>query len=360
MKPQKKRFFLRVLIPILAAIALASAFAAGTQPSGPKSLGSVAPASRLRVDLVETMELSPDRKHIVCSGSSDIVKYSVPDGALTQSYRCKAPSPLNSAVFSLDGKKVIAIQPGVHVWDEKSGDVLLSSRWEWMEKPHDPRTPDPLKPSIHPVIDPARTKGFVAGPGKHVTSWSLENGKEIGKSIEFAERVYSMAVSADGKQVAVGFRGGFKVLDSQSLKVLFDRALSDEGHVAEGSGYRVSFHPKIEQILYTIGKSGPKRRTEVLYWDTAKKESVGSIAILDGLYERIVVLPDHQHALVTDRVGKNAIVVQLDKGRMLGTMRFTGSCQPFLLLNKDTFVSGSGRSLAITKLNSVLDLIPEN
>lgn len=318
-------------------------------------LGKVS-QSQVKVERwIVQLDLAPDGKSVVYSSGQDIYVVSFPDGKPVRTFPRDtpqdAPSGLLGVAFSTDGKKVIAVQPGIRVWELETGKKILSVDWDWMKKrplaitPGAIPPPDPNLPRTFPVFAPDRKRVYVAGPGEAVTAWDIETGKEAARNETVRQQVQSMAVSPDGKYLAVGLLDGFQVWEAATLKKVFSKSLPAY-KLERREAYRVSFHPNGKQV-FVIGRSVSDWQGDdalgIWKLDKDKQDPVAQIRLRVTGYDRVLVLPGEKYGLLIASSRRVAALqaIDLKKGQLIGTMPFVGWNHPVLLTpDKKTFVTG--------------------
>jgi WD40 repeat protein len=334
-------------------------------------LGKVQQSQVTPVDRIDQLNLATDGKSVVytTAGAREqgICVLSYPEGKRLHKFPNETDQPLGMVAFSQDGKRVIGVQPGIRVWDLKTEKVLLSVDWDWMKGRADPRIPvDPLWPVMLPVFNPDRSQVYVGGPGEVITLWDTTTGKELARSPRLGRRVRSMAVSPDGKYLAIGFREGFQVRDAATLKEIFAKRLPVEVGSDESNTYRVSFPPEGKRVFVIgrsgAGKFGPVEALEI--WDFSKNEQeavqVAQIPVGSSSFERVVVLPGGQYGLVIGGYGAMTNVIDLKANRVLGKIFVVGrSCHPLILTpDEKVLLTGTQEaSLGSIKVEDVMTLI---
>lgn len=326
-------------------------------------LGRIDPP-KVKLDAgIDVLDVARDGKSIVCSGTSAIRQISFPDGKTIQNYSFKTPYPLMTAVYSLDAKRVIGVQPGIRVWDTESAKSILAVDWPWMDKPFDPKKRDPRWPTTLPVFSPDRSRVYVSGPEDVISVWDITTGKEITRSAPLGQRTYSMSLSSDGKHLALGFRDGFRIWEAAALKETSAQQLPAESYQSEGMSYRVCFHP-VEKQLYVIGHSAIKdgrAREELQAWDYNKMKMLFQVPVADRDFDCVLVLPGSRYGLIANsRISKGGNVVDLTDGRMLGSILFSGSSHPLTPTpDGKQLIAGTGsRFLSSISVDDLTRLLP--
>lgn len=318
-----------------------------------KTLGQTEPVKVKLARPTWGLDLAPDGKSVVYSAPGGVFSITYPDGKPITRFPTDTFIPQQVAAFSNDGKYVIGVCPGIRVWEAGTAKTVLSVDWDWY------KMPGSEGPSAISRFSPDRARAFVAGPEDRVTLWDTMSGKEVTRSRRLGQNVSSLAVSPDGKRLALGMRDGFRLWAADKL---FEDDAVDLQCAREGEGYRVSFAPDGKQ-LFVIGPSGienVKSYDELRIWDIARGRFITTLRVLDANLERVVVLPGGQYGLAVPLSGRGGNVIDLKAGEVLGNMFI--ACHPLILTpdGKEMLSGTQSQYLYITKVGDVLKLIPED
>lgn len=236
--------------------------------------------------------LSPDGKQIACTSAWGAFVVSYPDGKLIHRLDDNRLEKVRTIAFTPDGKKIVGVHPGIRVWDAESGDLKTAIEWDWL--PEEKMRGNPL---ALPVLNTDCTRAYVARLDNMVAVLDVATGKELARA-KSPGRAWALALSPDGKRLAVGTKTEFRVLGAEKLDDLGGAELKPL--TAPRQWHRVVFPGDSDRVLVVTPDEKSPRVDNVSVWDVAKGKFVATYPKnrIVG-FDQVTPLPGGRYAITS-------------------------------------------------------------
>ena len=310
---------------------------------------------------ITPMAVSPDGKSIACVSQGGPVVVSFPDGKVLFKPEEDRKERTGYVTFSPDGKRLIGAFPGLHVWDLRTGQRLVSESWTWERQgPKEPpfRFPENEEFPIHPALSPDGKWLYVGGKNNDFRVIDVATGKEVRGIRRRYLEPNSFAPSPDGKILAVTSPDSLFLFDTRTWT---EEKVIDLPKLSLTRRFCVRFPIDSEQ-LFVLGPSGPRGKPEVRIWDRKKGAFTLQLPSLDTCYEpqfaAVTVIGDGRYALINTGSGGLIEIYDLKEKKYVGWTGKEGASRLTLTPDGKHLIGGVGSDhIVVIKVEDVLKTI---